>query len=121
MGKVVSDEKGRSAAVRATFLTRNGGRNYAIEVDGRLRFVAWKGRGKKKTRRTIDVPISADLAVALANTPTGDLTYLVTENGKAFTINGLGNKMRDWCDVAGLPQCSSHGLRKAAAARRKPK
>jgi integrase len=85
------------------------------EVDGRLRFVAWKGRGKMKTRRTIDVPISADLAVALANTPTGDLTYLVTENGNAFTINGLGNKMRDWCDAAGLQHCSAHGLRKASA------
>jgi hypothetical protein len=22
--------------------------------------------------------------------------------------------MRDWCDAAGLPQCSAHGLRKAA-------
>jgi integrase len=25
-------------------------------------------------------------------------------------------KFRDWCDSAGLPQCSAHGLRKAAAA-----
>jgi hypothetical protein len=45
----------------------------------------------------------------------GDLTYLVTDQGRSFTINGLGNKMREWCDAAGLPQCSSHGLRKAAA------
>jgi integrase len=85
------------------------------EVNGRLRFVAYKGRGKDKTRRTINVPISADLAVALANTPTGDLTYLVTENGQPFTINGLGNKMRDWCDAAELQNCSAHGLRKASA------
>jgi hypothetical protein len=40
---------------------------------------------------------------------------LVKDLGLAFTINGLGNKVRDWCDAAGLPQCSSHGLRKAAA------
>jgi integrase len=85
------------------------------EIEGRLKFVAWKGRGKKKTRRTIDVPIGADLSAALARTPTGDMTYLVTEAGLPFTINGLGNKMRDWCDAAGLPQCSAHGLRKAAA------
>lgn len=84
-------------------------------MNGRLRFVAYKGRGKDKTRRTIDVPISAELAVALANTPTGDLTYLVTENGQPFTINGLGNKMRDWCDAAKLQNCSAHGLRKASA------
>ncbi len=25
--------------------------------------------------------------------------------------------MRDWCDQAGLPRCSAHGLRKAAARR----
>jgi integrase len=85
------------------------------EVEGRLKFVAWKGRGKKKTRRTIDLPISLELAVALARTSTGNLTYLVTENGQPFTINGLGNKMRDWCDAAGLQHCSAHGLRKASA------
>ena len=44
-----------------------------------------------------------------------DLTYLINDQGRPFPINGLGNKMRDWCDAAGLPQCSSHGLRKAAA------
>ena len=85
------------------------------EVEGRLRFVAWKGRGKKKTRRTIDVPISTDLARALASTPTGDLTYLVTDLGQSFSIKGLGNKMREWCDAASLQHCSAHGLRKASA------
>jgi integrase len=25
--------------------------------------------------------------------------------------------MREWCDAAGLPECSSHGLRKAACVR----
>lgn len=30
---------------------------------------------------------------------------------------GFGNKFRNWCDTAGLPQCSAHGLRKAAAAK----
>jgi site-specific recombinase XerD len=85
------------------------------EVEGRLRFVAWKGRHREKTRRTIDIPISRDLAQALASTPTGDTTYLVTERGQTFTINGLGNKMRDWCDAAGLHHCSAHGLRKASA------
>jgi integrase len=84
------------------------------EADGWLKFVAWKTRNGK-SRKTIECPITKDLGAALAAADTGDLTYLVTEQGKAFTINGLGNKMRDWCDAAGLPQCSSHGLRKAAA------
>jgi site-specific recombinase XerD len=83
-------------------------------ADGWLKFVAWKNRNKK-SRKTIECPITRDLAAALAATPTGDMTYLINDLGSAFTIKGLGNKIRDWCDAAGLPQCSSHGLRKAAA------
>lgn len=84
------------------------------ESEGWLKFVAWKNRNRK-SRKTIECPITQDLRAALASTDVGDMTYLVTDQGKAFTINGLGNKMRDWCDAAVLPQCSSHGLRKAAA------
>src|SRR3954452_11039977 len=84
------------------------------EAEGWLEFVAWKKRNKKSLK-TIVRPIVPDLAAALAAPPTGDMTYLVNDLGRSFTINGLGNKMRDWCDAAGLPQCSSHGLRKAAA------
>jgi integrase len=43
------------------------------------------------------------------------LTFLVTAHGKAFTANGFGNKMREWCNQADLPQCSAHGLRKLGA------
>lgn len=84
------------------------------ESEGWLKFVAWKNRNKK-SRKTIECPITAELRAAIDATETGDLTYLINDLGKAFTIDGLGNKMRDWCDAAGLPQCSSHGLRKAAA------
>ncbi|WCT73800.1 tyrosine-type recombinase/integrase [Sphingomonas naphthae] len=44
-------------------------------------------------------------------------TFLVTDHGKPFSRAGFGNKMREWCDEAGLPQCTSHGLRKAVARR----
>ena len=47
----------------------------------------------------------------------GHLTFLVTEFGKPHSPNGFGNKFKDWCREAGLPHCSAHGLRKAAAAR----
>lgn len=43
----------------------------------------------------------------------GVKTFLVTDYGKPFTPAGFGNKMREWCDEAGLPHCSAHGLRKA--------
>jgi hypothetical protein len=40
---------------------------------------------------------------------------LLSQGFQVRGFNGLGNKMRDWCDAAGLAQCSAHGLRKAAA------
>lgn len=47
--------------------------------------------------------------------PVGDLTFLVTDFGKPFTAAGFGNWFRERCNEAGLPHCSAHGLRKAAA------
>jgi integrase len=57
------------------------------------------------------------LEQALAAAPRTNLTFLVTKFGKPFTAAGFGNWFRDRCDEAGLPQCSSHGLRKLAATR----
>jgi integrase len=45
----------------------------------------------------------------------GNLTFLVTEYGKPFSENGIGNWFRDRCDEAGLPMCTAHGLKKAGA------
>ncbi len=64
---------------------------------------------------TVEIPLLPVLAKSINAAKTGDLTYLINEKGRAFTSNGLGNKFRDWCDGAGLPQCSMHGLRKAGA------
>jgi integrase len=47
----------------------------------------------------------------------GFKNFLVTEYGKPFSRAGFGNKMREWCDEAGLPKCTAHGLRKARARR----
>lgn len=49
--------------------------------------------------------------------PTGDLTFLVTEYGQPFSMKGFGARFRRWCDEAGLPHCTIHGLRKAGAVR----
>lgn len=71
-----------------------------------------------KTGKTIWLPAAPQLLAAIAAMPvTGTGSYLVTAYGKPFTRAGLGNKMREWCDQAGLPQCSAHGLRKAGARR----
>lgn len=49
----------------------------------------------------------------------GDVTgtYLQTQFGKPFTANGFGNWFRRRCTAAGLPHCTSHGLRKAITRR----
>jgi integrase len=57
-----------------------------------------------------------ELMDILAQTPVGNLAFIVTEFGKPFTTNGFGNWFRKRCDEAGLPACTAHGLRKAGAA-----
>ena len=55
---------------------------------------------------------------ALEALPAAPMKHLViTSFGKPFTVNGLGNRFRKWCDSAGLPHCTIHGLRKALARR----
>ena len=81
--------------------------------DGWLRFVPQKTRHKRM--ETSEKPILAILADIVARSPTGDLTYLETEYGKAFTAAGFGNWFRHRCNEAGLHHCSAHGLRKAGA------
>jgi integrase len=63
--------------------------------------------------KTITVPLLEETKQIIAATPLiGTATYLVNAFGKPFTANGFGNKMREWCDEASLPEVSSHGLRK---------
>jgi len=63
--------------------------------------------------KRISIKLFEETKAAIAATPvTGTETYLITSFGKPFTANGFGNKMREWCDEAGLPDCTSHGLRK---------
>ncbi len=87
------------------------GRQMARE--GHLCFTETKGR--KRVAKQRKILILQELQAVLDATPSGNLTYLVTEFGKPFTSNGFGNRLRKWCDAAGLPHCSAHGLRKAGA------
>lgn len=73
------------------------------------------GKTGKSSGVVVEIPVLAELQATIEATETGDLTFLITDLGRPFTVNGLGNKMRQWCDQAGLPQCSMHGLRKAGA------
>ncbi|MEI4473328.1 tyrosine-type recombinase/integrase [Frigidibacter sp. MR17.24] len=83
--------------------------------DGWLVFTQHKNRNRKPVR--LEIPVIAELQAIIDATKCGDLTFLVTEFGRPFTAAGFGNRFRKWCDEAELPECSVHGLRKAAAAR----
>jgi integrase len=73
---------------------------------------------QSKTGRELWLPMAPQLLEAIgAMSSVGLKTFLVTAHGKPFTKAGLGNKMRDWCDEAGLPHCTAHGLRKAISRR----
>ena len=77
---------------------------------------------RQKTQKSpegieVNIPIHPRLGNALEMVPAGTFTFLQTQQGRARTPNGLGTSMRKWCDKAGLPLCSSHGLRKAICRR----
>ncbi len=81
--------------------------------DGRIKAVA------VKTGKEINLPVAPALQAAINAMSEGEIgeTLVTTSFGKPYTVNGFGNKVREWCSAAGLPQCTSHGLRKALTAR----
>lgn len=79
--------------------------------DGKIHYV------QKKTDRRMATKIIRPLAEIIAATPSSGLAFLETSHGQPYTSNGFGNAFRQWCNEAGLPHCSAHGLRKALGAR----
>ena len=68
-----------------------------------------------KTGVALTIPVHPDLQAIIDATPSEHLTFLTTAFGKPFTAAGFGHWFREKCNEAGLPHCSAHGLRKAAA------
>ena len=69
-----------------------------------------------KGNNCTSVPMLAATRAAIEALPAQPIRFLVTTQfGKPFSDAGMGNRMRKWCDAAGLPHCSLHGLRKAMA------
>ncbi len=96
---------------RRSDVTRLGRQH--IRQDGKIAFTQFKGRNRKPKRLVL--PILPALQNIINSSPCGDMTFLVTDLGRPFTDAGFGNKFREWCDQAGLPHCTAHGLRKAGA------
>lgn len=96
--------------VRRSDLVKLGWKNLIGE---RIEFSPLKGAAHHV--QWLSLPVTDELREALDAMTHDKPTFLVTEYNKAFSSNGFGNKMRQWCNDAGLPECSSHGLRKSSA------
>ena len=87
-------------------LTRDDIRNGRIIVD------------HAKGNEEASVEMLPAVRAALDALPAAPIRHLVVNQfGEPFSVAGLGNRMRKWCDAAGLPKCSMHGLRKAMSRR----
>lgn len=69
-----------------------------------------------KTRAELEVSIHPRLHESLA-TVAERMTFVLTQFGEPYSPKGFGNWFSEACTRAGLPHCSAHGLRKAAARR----
>jgi integrase len=70
-----------------------------------------------KTGKALVLPIRPELQAVLDTTPTGHLTFLVSRTGRPYGGTSFSQQFRAWCNRAGLPHCTAHGLRKAACRR----
>ena len=73
---------------------------------------------QQKTGVELAIPVLPELEEIIAASPSGQLTFLVTEYGRPFSVSGFGGWFKKQCRAADLPaNCSAHGLRKATARR----
>jgi integrase len=108
---------GSKARLALALLMYTGVRRSDVVLLGRQHVRSgWLKFSTVKTKVAIEVPVLPELQRIIDASPCGDLTFLVTDYGRPFSVEGFGNKFRGWCNQAGLPQCSAHGIRKAAAA-----
>lgn len=73
---------------------------------------------QSKTAKILILPIATQLAAAINAMHKNDaICFIMTEWGKPFSVKGFGNWFREQCDLAGLPKCTAHRLRKATMRR----
>lgn len=87
--------------------------HFTEKKDANSRALSRRGKTPRSKQRAI--PILPQLRASIDATATGLVTYLIHTYGKPYKGTSFGNSLRDWCNEAGLPQCSAHGLRKAGA------
>lgn len=89
------------------------GRGNEVTHNGRL-YLEWLPR--KKGSAPVSIPMLDPLLEATRASTVIGPAYLLTQKGTPYsTAESLRNQVRKWCDEAGLPDKSSHGIRKAMA------
>lgn len=72
----------------------------------------------RKTGKEWELPIARQLREAIDAMPVSEhLCFVPSDRGRPYSAASFGNMFRQWCDKAGLPHCSAHGLRKAISRR----
>jgi len=86
--------------------------------NGRIKFR--QAKNEHRSPIDIDIPLHSELEASITATPSGHLTFLITEFGRPFTPAGFGNWFRARCDEAGLHHRSArlaqgvrHGTRRS--------
>jgi integrase len=74
-------------------------------------------KGRKRGANVLTLPILPPFRAILDASELGAAKWLETSLGKPYSAAGFGNKFKDWCKAAGVPQCNCHGLRKIGALR----
>ncbi len=74
---------------------------------------------RNKTGQAVTLPLTymLELVEAIERVPADQMIFVTHGRGRTYSPETFGNWFRDQCVAAGLPHCSTHGLRKAGATR----
>ena len=90
-----------------------------------LRLVYTQAKNEHRKPVQVSIPLHPELKAIIDATPSGHLTFLITDRslncgraggGHPYTVESFGGWFHDRCAEAGLRRCTPHGLRKACAA-----
>lgn len=79
--------------------------------DGRIRY------SRAKTAVAAALPVLPELDEELQRMPEDQYLFLTHTEGRGYTVESLGNWLKDQCVAARVTTGSAHGLRKAGAPR----
>lgn len=89
------------------------GREQETMINGQI-WLKWQPR--KKGSAAVAIPMLPPLYTATRAAVVVGPTYLLSDKGKPFSsVEALRVRVQRWCESAGLPGRSSHGVRKAMA------